>query len=178
MPLPVEIQTILAAPGPAELGPASRPKARSPADLARALESAAAPAARRDLIHAALLLWHDHLDAAHQIAQGIENADGSYVHAIVHRREPDYGNAKYWLRRVGNHACFPELAARVSHEPGSETQPALIAKLIARDRWDPFAFVGLCAAAAETGPEFPGLSLLRRIQQIEFEVLLEHFCKA
>jgi hypothetical protein len=178
MPLPVEIQTMLAASGPAELGPTSRPGTCSPADLTRALESTAVPVPHRDLIHAALLLWHDHLDAAHQIAQGIENADGSYVHAIVHRREPDYGNARYWLRRVGYHLCFPELAARVRHEPGSEAEPALISKLIARDRWDAFAFVDLCAAAAETGPGFPGLSLLRRIQQIEFEVLLEHFCKA
>jgi hypothetical protein len=34
------------------------------------------------------------------------------VHAIMHRREPDPWNSKYWWRRVGAHPCFPELARR------------------------------------------------------------------
>src|SRR6478609_5041593 len=61
-----------------------------------------APRFTRELSRAAILLWHDHFDAAHEIAQDIENANGSFLHGILHRREPDYMNARYWFRRVGH----------------------------------------------------------------------------
>lgn len=40
-------------------------------------------------------------DAAHRIAQEVEDADGAWVHAYLHRREGDVGNAGYWYRRAG-----------------------------------------------------------------------------
>lgn len=49
-------------------------------------------------------LWHDargDWDAAHRIAQDIETADAARVHAYLHRKEGDLGNARYWYRRAG-----------------------------------------------------------------------------
>ena len=41
--------------------------------------------------------WH----RAHEIAQDIKSETGSLVHAYLHRKEGDIGNAGYWYRRAG-----------------------------------------------------------------------------
>jgi hypothetical protein len=51
-----------------------------------------------------LALWHDargDWTAAHEAAQEIEDADGAWIHAYLHRKEGDAGNASYWYRRAG-----------------------------------------------------------------------------
>jgi hypothetical protein len=53
-------------------------------------------------------LWHErrgNWSRAHEIAQDIEDADGAWVHAYLHRREGDAGNAGYWYRRAGRRAA-------------------------------------------------------------------------
>ena len=48
-------------------------------------------------------LWHDakgDWEAAHRIAQGIDDEDGAWVHAYLHRKEGDSGNARHWYRRA------------------------------------------------------------------------------
>ncbi|NJO03365.1 MAG: hypothetical protein HC880_18270 [Bacteroidia bacterium] len=48
-------------------------------------------------------LWYDRKgdwNQAHEIAQDIPGADGSWVHAYLHRQEGDLGNAYYWYRRA------------------------------------------------------------------------------
>src|SRR6266436_1995125 len=85
-----------------ELGPGSPDNVAKPQLAALATEDVFAgprivdyDAARCCL--SALWLWHDFLDESHAISQEIHAIDGSYWHAIMHRREPDYGNAKYWF---------------------------------------------------------------------------------
>lgn len=40
-------------------------------------------------------------DRAHHIAQDINTPDAAWVHAYLHRREGDKGNANYWYSRAG-----------------------------------------------------------------------------
>jgi len=50
-------------------------------------------------------LWHDgrnDWEAAHRIAQDIEDRNGFLIHAYLHRKEGDAWNAEYWYRKAGN----------------------------------------------------------------------------
>lgn len=48
---------------------------------------------------------------AHEMAQGIETADAALVHAYLHRKEGDLGNAGYWYRRAGRETPTDALVA-------------------------------------------------------------------
>lgn len=48
-------------------------------------------------------MWWDKKEAwhkAHDIAQDIDTNEGAWVHAYLHRKEGDQGNAAYWYRRA------------------------------------------------------------------------------
>jgi hypothetical protein len=65
---------------------------------------AAPPAAASQAVQA---LWHDakgDWEAAHGCAQDDHSRDGSWVHAYLHRKEGDLGNAGYWYARAGRAA--------------------------------------------------------------------------
>jgi hypothetical protein len=50
-----------------------------------------------------LALWHDargEWDKAHKLAQDVDDESGAWVHAYLHRKEGDLGNAGYWYRRA------------------------------------------------------------------------------
>jgi len=155
-----------------DLGPGPRPEARQESELLDALSTIEkqhpVPAPRRELIRALVLLWHDHLDSAHQLAQAVETADGSYVHGIMHRREPDYGNAKYWFRRVGQHPCYTTVAEKVGAILSSGERP----KFLGQGGWDAFGFVDACAAAERGTKEEQ--ERMMKVQAAEFEVLLSY----
>lgn len=40
-------------------------------------------------------------DAAHDIVQDIHTDEASWIHAYLHRKEGDPGNARYWYNRAG-----------------------------------------------------------------------------
>ena len=49
-------------------------------------------------------MWEDakgHWNEAHAIAQDLEDRTGSWIHAYLHRKKGDLGNAGYWYRRAG-----------------------------------------------------------------------------
>jgi hypothetical protein len=169
---------LLATPEPAALGPRSRAGTLSESKLMDTLKPLASaawmPLRRLELIRALLLLWHDHLESAHTVAQSVEDADGNFIHAIMHRREPDAGNSKYWWRRVGDHAAFPELVRRVERLVGLHGDRDYVQRLVASGRWNAAAFVDACARAMDLPDADPTVKLLREIQRAETEVLLEH----
>ena len=54
-------------------------------------------------------LWHDlhgDWDAAHLIVQQLSDVNAMWIHAYLHRKEPDLSNARYWYRSAGK--PFPE----------------------------------------------------------------------
>ena len=127
----------LAPPG---LGAQSRPGAADAAEVQRRLDAfhAKHPALTRDPARDAIaLLWHDHLDVAHGKVQELESRLGMHLHGIMHRREGDYGNAKYWFRRAGHISALDALVPQAS--------AAGAAFLAPRGRWDDDAFVDAAA---------------------------------
>jgi hypothetical protein len=137
-------------------------------DLARKIREADAPTltgdstAEAELVRAAMLYAVDALDPAHRIFQEEHNDLGSYWHGMMHRREADFDNARYWFRRSGRLPFFATLQRAAGEEwPIAARQ----------SDWDPYLFTGECEQArfgAETEPE------LARVQRLEFEAIFDY----
>jgi len=172
------LMTLLETPELPELGPGPRSGIQTEAALGQKLQDifakSKAPTRNQELIRALILLWHDHLDPAHVIAQDIETADGSFVHGIMHRREPDYGNAKYWFRRVGKHSALTRMAERAEGALRADDATDVKNQVIRNSEWDSFGFVDACEQAARKKASRAKNDLLRQLQKIETEALLEH----
>jgi hypothetical protein len=126
----------------------------------------------RELARAAVLLWHDHFDAAHTIVQDIENADASLLHGILHRREPDYMNARYWFRRVGPHRSFECVVGKIKVALLT-TNVEVVAKQIApNDKWHPLSFVDFLEDNAKRNDTAYD-HFMRQIQSAEIHCFLQ-----
>ena len=131
-----------------------------------------------DAVRSGLLLWVDALDVSHNLSQDISSNTGSYWHGIMHRREPDYSNGKYWFRKVGDHECFGpvrEAAISIFSEHASSWANETAKEIEASSTWDPFAFIDWCEGVDATGrvPE-DARSALESLQAAEMEILLEY----
>jgi hypothetical protein len=122
---------------------------------------------------AGVWLLHDYLAESHAISQGVETQTGSFWHAIAHRREGDFSNAKYWFRHVGPHPIFEMLMMRAGELAAEHGETNAGTSITAGNKWEPFAFVDLCQTAQHGRSELRDLCL--DIQQVEWELLFD-FC--
>ena len=118
---------------------------------------------------AGLWLYFSCFEECHGVAQELHTAEGSFWHAILHRQEPDSGNAAYWFRRVGTHPMYTPLfhAADeiVKRYPEAEFRPGAY--------WDPFSFVMFCERARQQ-PGSPSEQAALEIQRAEWQLLFDY----
>jgi hypothetical protein len=119
----------------------------------------------------ALWLWHDFLDESHTISQAMENPTGSYWHAIMHRREGDFGNSKYWYRQVGKHPAMNTISARADAVLRDLPADKSLFKLVANG-WDSFVLVDIAQAVHEN-PGDPRAATMVSLQKLEWRALLD-----
>lgn len=156
---------------PLASGTCSSPEARK--ILAKAAAAALFPQARApEAALSGLWLYFSCLEESHNLSQDIASAEGSFWHAIMHRQEPDPGNAGYWFRRAGTHPVFAPLgqqaATIAAAYPGCGFRPP--------ERWDPFAFIDFCESARRK----PGSDAERaalEIQRAEWQLLFAYCAK-
>ena len=122
-----------------------------------------------DACRAGLWLYYNFLDESHRISQELHSPTGSYWHALMHRREPDFSNAKYWFRHVGEHPIYEPLR-RAAAELAEDAPPSCDF-LRTQTAWDPFAFVDLCAAVLVG--RAPCEELCKQTQKREWELLFD-----
>lgn len=111
------------------------------------------------LAEAGLWLLVDELERSHRVSQNMENYEGFFWHGIMHRREGDYSNAKYWFRRVGSHPVHTKLAAVIG-EHASTLAEQLPLDVLTDAAKLPEALVDQCKLAARRG------NLVQSLQQI------------
>ncbi|MBI5761666.1 MAG: hypothetical protein HZA46_24415 [Planctomycetales bacterium] len=128
-------------------------------------------------LRAGLLLLHDFIEESHEQSQRIEGKGeyqlGDYWHAILHRREPDFANAKYWFRQIGHQSVFDELGCRadaILRSCASHQADRWRTKLGCPTDWNPFAFVDLCQSC-ESGDDSDLTTAARQIQFAEMLLL-------
>jgi hypothetical protein len=115
------------------------------------------------LVRGLMLYALDDLPAAHSIFQEDHRPVSSYFHGMLHRREGDFGNARYWFHEAGPQPFFPRLYEAVVPLSGTVAR---------KSAWDPRDFAGLCEKArlGDLGSE----EECRQIARVEWLVSLGH----
>lgn len=118
---------------------------------------------------AGLWLYFSCFEESHEIAQNLGSIEASFWHAILHRQEPDSGNAAYWFRRVGTHPIFRELCDEADEIVGRYPK----AEFRTGGKWDPFSFIMFCERARQQ-PNSAQEQAAVEIQRAEWQLLFDH----
>lgn len=140
-------------------------------ELIKIVDRSIAAGSMRDCLHAGLWLLADDLDRAHRICQDVETPHGSAWHAIVHRREGDFWNSKYWWRRAGG-VKFENFAATLRTRLAAPAPN--IAAWLDSSRYDAAGFVDLVERFADRADL---RDQLVAVQRLEWAALFEE-CRA
>jgi hypothetical protein len=125
---------------------------------------------------AGLWLWHDWLDSSHVISQAIHSATGSFWHAIMHRREGDFSNAKYWLARCREHPVMRAMAPYAGDILNPLPADKMLLRL-GRNGWNPEAFVDFVEEMSSRA-EDPRHNAAVMLQKLEWRLLFDYCTRA
>ena len=136
---------------------------RASGDDVLAGEKILADASAFALVRGGLFYALDALPEAHAIFQDASDDTGSYWHGMLHRREGDFDNARYWFRRAGTLAFFSEAhRAACAHS-----------ELMARQsNWDPYLFTGQCEQVRFGDEDLT--AEMRALQRVEFDAIFDY----
>jgi len=126
-----------------------------------------------DAAVAALWLYFSYFEECHEIVQRLTSPEASFLHAILHRQEPDSGNAAYWFRQVGHHPIFRELCQQADRILANYPE----AEFRTGGKWDPFSFILFCERARQQ-PNSPSELAALEIQRAEWQLLFDHCARA
>jgi hypothetical protein len=127
-----------------------------------------------DALLAGLWLWHDWLDESHQISQSIASPTGSFWHAIMHRREGDFGNSKYWYARCKTHPVMRTIAVGATPilgDPSTREQGVIGSKISFSNGFDPDDFADWVEQVHARPEDDPGYRAAVEIQKLEWRAL-------
>lgn len=115
------------------------------------------------LVKGGLLYALDALPEAHAIFQEASDDTGSYWHGMLHRREGDFDNARYWFRRAGTLPFFSE-----AHRNSATHSPTMARQ----SNWDPYLFTGQCEQVRFGDEDLT--AEMRALQRVEFDAIFDY----
>ena len=121
---------------------------------------------------AGLWLWHDWLDRSHEISQSIATPTGSYWHAIMHRREGDFSNAKYWYARCRRHPVLEHIPGMARATLGGAAAGGPLHQVV-DGAWDADAFVD-AVEAVHRRPDDPLYAAAVQFQRLEWQAVFAY----
>ena len=128
-------------------------------------------------VRALLYLWHGWLEECERSAQAVPARERSYLTALRARHAGQTTEAKLALAEVTGHDIHPELLTYALEVIGLGVDPILKRfkdTLTMASEWEPFLFVDLCEQGRLGSLCNATEQIVRRLQAMEFELLLAH----